>query len=570
MTAKLTPYLRLRNAQDFIENLVGHPVVPFSDVESSHKVDRNHYIFIGRTKEWPTNLLSNPVVSETSPPTPQNTVVEDLEAREQMIALKKIRDIDATLVVRRYNWDETKNTVYAPYDVSDPELFNHPTTGEIQAAASNVSDSYKPGSHYVITDEFHIFKCLSNGNGAKSTVKPTLPSNPPYTVSSVDGYVWKYMGTVANSQIQNFLTNQWIPVKTLRNGDLSNQWEVQSSAVNGSIDSYLLTNLGSGYVNVLAGTLDAGSASTAVLPLSDELSSVDGAYNGCHVWITGGAGFPSGPFTVTGYTAESRTISIAGTWEVQAGTTFEILPRAVISGNGTGATAKVSVDPVTKRVAKVTPIEAGSGYTTAIVEIVGGTTGTPAVATAQVAPMGGHGSDIERELNASFVMIVARLPFDDGSEDFPLSNDYRQIGLIRDVKFPTGDLANSLTLRASKAIKLSNVSSGAGGAFQSDEIIVGSNGVSTARARIVAIFDGPGANEATLHYYQDSSTGFVAFEAGMSIIGSTTSANGIIAPSGVMTPEIDILSGDILYIDNRRAVLRAPNQTEILRAVIKF
>jgi hypothetical protein len=569
MTAKLTPNLRLRNAQDFLENLVNHPITsPLTWEDASHKVDRNHYLFIGRTKEWPNNLTSNPVVSETSPPSPQNTVVEELEAREQMIALKKIRDADATLVVRRYNWDESGETVYAPYNVSDADLFNHPTTFDIQAA--NLAGTYKAGSHYVITDEYHIFKCLSNGNGAKSTVKPTLPLNPPYTVSGIDGYVWKYLATVSNSQTQNFLTNQWLPVKTVQEGDLSNQWDVQSSAVSGAIDSYLMSSLGSGYVNVLSGAFEDASESSAVLPVSDELSLIDGAYVGCHAWITGGSGFPSGPFLVSGYTASARTITINDTWEVDSGTTFEILPRVVVVGNGTGATAKAQVDSTTKRVTKVIPVEAGTGYTTATVEIVGGTTGSPALATAQISPNGGHGADIERELNACFVMIMARLPFDDGSSDFPLSNDYRQIGLVRDVKFPNGALANSLTLRASKAMKLANISNGAGGAFQTDEVIVGTNGVVTARARIVAIFNGPGSNEGTIHYYQDSSTGYVAFQDGMSISGATTSASGTVSPGGMMAPEIDIMTGDILYLDNRRAVLRAPNQTEILRAVIKF
>lgn len=569
MTAKLTPNLRLRNARDFIENLVNHPITaPLTLEDGSHRVDRNHYLFIGRTKEWPTHLTSNPVVSETSPPTPQNSVADEFEAREHMIALKKIRDVDATLVVRRYNYDESGNTVYAPYNITDGDLFNHPTQAEIQAA--NVDGTYTAGSHYILTDEYHIFKCLSNGNGAKSTVKPTLPLNPPYTVSTSDGYVWKYLATVSNYQTQNFLTGQWLPVKTVKEDDLSGQWDVQEAAISGSIDSYLMTELGNGYVNVLSGTFEGASQSTAILPSSAAPSLTDGAYIGCHVWITGGTGFPSGPFTITGYNAASRTLTISGVWQVAADTTFEILPRVVVSGNGTGAAAKAEVDTTTKKVTKISPINPGLGYTSATVEIVGGTVGAVATATAQIAPIGGHGTDIERELNACFVMIMARLPFDDGSEDFPLSNDYRQIGLLRDVRFPDGNLANSLTLRASKAIKLSNVSTGAGGAFQSDELIVGNNGVTTARARIIAIFEGPGETEATVHYYQDSTTGYVPFQAGMAISGATTNATGNVTAGGLVPPEIDIMSGDILYIDNRRAVLRAPNQTEILRAVIKF
>jgi hypothetical protein len=569
MTAKLTPNLRLRNAQDFLENLVNHPITPpQTAADGSHKVDRSHYVFVGRTKEWPTNLLANPVVSEYSPPSPQNTVAEDLETRDHMIALKKVRDVDATLVVRRFNWDQSGQTVYAPYDISDAELFNHPTQAEIQAA--NVNGTYKAGSHYVITEDYHIFKCLSNGNGAKSTVKPTLPLSPPFTVSGVDGYVWKYLGTVTNFQTQYFLTNQWIPVKKLIDDSGTNQWDVQVSAVDGAIDSYLIANAGNDYINVYSGTFDASGVNTATLPEGPTRSLIDDAYKNSLVWITGGTGFPSGPFLITSYVAATRTITISGTWGVDATTTFEILPRAVVSGNGSGATAKVLVDTSTNKVKQVLPVEFGSGYSNATVEIFGGTTGTPATVVPQIPPPGGHGSDIERELNACFVMLTARLPYDDGTQDFPLSNDYRQVGIIRDVKKLNGELANAQTLRASRGIKLTSVATGAGGAFQPDELIIGTNGVTTARARIIAIVNGPGPTDASIHFYQDSSTGYDSFVAGMAVTGSTTNATGNIPVGGLIDSEIQKLSGDILYIDNRRAVLRAPNQTEILRAVIKF
>lgn len=567
MTAKITHNLRLRNAQDFIENLVNHPITaPKTAADGSHKVDRNHYIFIGRTKEWPSNLLADPVVSETSPPTPQNTLTEELEAREHLIALKKIKDADATLALRRFNWDS--NTVYAPYDVTDGDLINHPTQSEIIAATSD--GSYYAGSHYVLTDEFHIFKCLNNGNGAKSSFKPILPSSPPYTVSYPDGYVWKYMASVSPMQAQNFLTNQWIPIKTLKEADESTQWMVQTTAINGALDSYLIPHGGSGYIYTYTGTLETADATSAVLPDDGRASAVDGAYTGSHVWITGGDGFPSGPFVVNSYLAATRKITIDSEWEVGAGTTVEILPRVIITGNGAGAKAKAVVDTLTQKIVQIVPISVGEGYTTVSAQVVGGTRGSPAIVAPQIAPLGGHGSDIERELNASYVMLMTRLPFDESVEDFPLSNDYRQIGIIRDVRTLTGAIANSETLRASQGLKLANVSNGPGGAFQPDDLIVGLGDTKIARARVVAIIKGQLANEVTLHLYQDSSTGYETFDEDMTITGSLTGATGTVAAGGKLSPEIDRLSGDILYIDNRRAVLRAPNQTEILRAVIKF
>ena len=571
MTAKLTPNARLRNARDFLENLVNHPITPpQTSADGTHQVDRNHYLFIGRTKEWPTNLTSNPVVSEYSPPTPQVTFAEELAIRDHMIGLKKIRDVDATLVVRRFNWDSSGQTIYYPYDIEDPELLNHPTPEEIQAA--NVNGSYRAGSHYVVTEDYHIFKCLSNGNGAKSTIKPELPEEGTSYVfsSATDGYVWKYLATITNFQTQYFLTNQWLPVETLTEEGETKQWAVQQSAASGTVNSYLLKSQGNGYINVLSGSFSAATSNSATLPEAAERSLTDGAYNNCHVWLVGGATPPSGPYLITNYVASTRTITIDGTWSAAVNTQFEILPRAIVSGNGSGASAKVLVDASTNKVKQVIPVNVGSGYSYATIQIVGGTTGVAANATPQIAPVGGHGRDIERELGACFVMLTARLPYDDSSNDFPLSNDYRQVGLIRDVKSYSNSLANASTLRASRGFSLTGVSVGPGGAFQPDELIVGFGGGPTAQGRIIAIINGPGPSDATIHYYQDSSTGYVQFEGGMVVTGSVTNATGNIPENGLLNPEIDKMSGDILYIDNRRSILRAPNQTEILRAVIKF
>jgi hypothetical protein len=582
MTAKLTPNLRLRNAQDFLEGLVNHPITDPQTIEDgTHKVDRSHYMFIGRTKAWPeilNPLPGNPVISEFSPPSPTASILEDRDTRDHMIALKKIRDVDASLVVKRHNW--TQNTIYAVYDVNDGDLFNRPTQADIE---SGNLGGVVLGAHYVITEDYHVFKCLANGNGGPSLFKPTLPEQEPYTITLTDGYTWKYLYTLTNFQTQYFLTNQWLPVETLREESETLQWSVQQAAINGSIDSYLVDNSGSDYNQILSVdmlpegesfTLESATANTATITASPFLSTIDNAYSGCHIWINGGSGFPSGPFVITEYNALDRRITIEGTWTVGADTQFEILPRAVISGNGSGASAKVIVDVDSNQVKEILAMNNGQDYTYASVEIVGGkSTGTTATATPQIAPPGGHGADAERELNACYVMLTARLPYDDGSEDFPLSNDYRQIGLIRDVLINDGSstLANQMTLRASKGIRLTGLSAGAGGSLTPDEEIVGTDSLgNVAKARIIAIINGPGESEATVHYYQDSLTGYTPFSVDMEVQGSVSEATGVIPPGGLLPSEVNINSGDILYIDNRRPILRAPNQTEILRAVIKF
>ena len=62
------------------------------------------------------------------------------------------------------------------------------------------------------------------------------------------------------------------------------------------------------------------------------------------------------------------------------------------------------------------------------------TPGASAVGAFEVilAPVGGHGSDHETELNGKRVMTNIRLTYSEGSGDFPVDNDFRRIGIIAD------------------------------------------------------------------------------------------------------------------------------------------
>ena len=61
----------------------------------------------------------------------------------------------------------------------------------------------------------------SSGVVVNSTVKPTgtvstsLVTDFRYRCSTGDGYIWKYMYTVSASDTIKFVTNDFIPVKTL-------------------------------------------------------------------------------------------------------------------------------------------------------------------------------------------------------------------------------------------------------------------------------------------------------------------------------------------------------------------
>lgn len=533
MSAIITNRFRVYNASKFKEQF------------DSGDTTKNLYLFIGKSDPWD---------NEVSPETTLDTVAEDVKRWYDMISLKKILDTSVSHCIPRHDWDETGDTKYIAYSDNDPDLWNHPTPSEVADAAS--AGTYTAGSFYVITDEFNVYKCLYNNNNAKSTEKPTGRSTS--VIETADGYKWKYMYTVSSAETLKYVTPEWIPVKTLTVDDSSNQWQVQDAAVDGSIDIIKVTNGGSGYSNVIVGgTLAAGASNGGTLPGS--ASAVDSTYVNATIFITGGTG--SGQRRkITTYTGSSRVFVVDSNWSVtpDGTSTFDILPTINITGDGTGALAKATVSGGV--ITRIDINSAGSGYRSAVVTIEGGG-GASATASAVISPLGGHGSDAVQELGGVFVIINIRLEYTES--DFPEANDYRRMGIVANVRNHSDNLiATASTRSATYSLSLTSVS----GTFLADEIVQ-SNGTGTPEAHCMEFASGPGAT-GTLRYYQNSDTGFDAFAAAQTLTGLTSGATATI--STVNNPEAKRFSGEILYVENRRPIMRSEEQIEDIKICVEF
>ena len=235
------------------------------------------------------------------------------------------------------------------------------------------------------------------------------------------------------------------------------------------------------------------------------------------------------------------------------GSGYSSAPTVTIAGDGTSATATATV--AGGAVTAVTITNNGGNYENATVSFSGGG-GSNAAARAIMSPKGGHGSDPINELGSFFVMSNVKLDGAEGSGDFPIDNDYRQLGIIRNPNnHGTTTTSTATTLNANKSLALSSVS----GTFVVDEQITG--GTSGAVAYIDSI------SGTTIRYHQDASTGFTAFQ-GSEAISATGGATATISSLG--NPEIDKHSGQVMYLENRAAVSRATAQIEDIKLVIEF
>jgi hypothetical protein len=220
MASLVTSKFRVHNAQQFAE--------AFS--ETSNTV---MYLFVGKNNAW---------TNDNSPPTPVNSTANvEYTPWRDMYAVKRITTSDVTHAIPRYDW--TSGTVYDQYDDQDTNLIE--------------SDDF-----YVMTEDYNVYKCLFNASAAASTTKPTGVSTSPFTAA--DGYIWKYMYTVTTAKALKFLTNDYIPVQTLASDDGSDQWDVQTAAVDGGIHVVKVTAGGSGYATAPAVTITGdGTGATA-------------------------------------------------------------------------------------------------------------------------------------------------------------------------------------------------------------------------------------------------------------------------------------------------------------------
>jgi len=219
MASIVTTKFRVHNAEQFAE--------AFSETSNTIM-----YLFIGKNTAFPNDNV---------PPTPVNSTANiEFTPWRDMYAAKRITTSDVTHAIERYDW--ASGTVYDQYDDTDTDLMD---------------DDF-----YVMTEDYNVYKVLSNASGTASTTKPSGVSTSPFTTA--DGYIWKYMYTVTTAKALKFLTNDYIPVQTLASDDGTDQWDVQQAAVDGGIHVIKVTSGGSGYATAPAVTITGdGTGATA-------------------------------------------------------------------------------------------------------------------------------------------------------------------------------------------------------------------------------------------------------------------------------------------------------------------
>lgn len=243
------------------------------------------------------------------------------------------------------------------------------------------------------------------------------------------------------------------------------------------------------------------------------------------------------------------------------GSGYTSTPNVLITGDGTGATANVTLSG--NNVANVNIVSRGSNYRYANVLLSGGG-GSNAAARVIIGPKGGHAANARLELGGFFVILGPQL-INEESGVFPIDNDFRILGLVKDpLEYGSLTKAAGSTYSLRKNLYLSNVT----GTFSLDEFISGNN--SKANAVITTISADTGNAKANIKYYQASGVTANAnsFSSGDIVTGLSSGAAGNLL--SITNEGIEPDSGQILYVDSFRPIQRAIDQTETLQLVIEF
>ena len=187
MAAIITSKFRFHNAEQFKESF-------------SEAVPTNYYMFIGRQGEFASATTGG---TDAIPPTPADNRKSESLHWDDMLAAKKIDSTGVAHAIPRRDLDTSGSTIY---DMYKPDYTASKTA---QSGATNLFDS----TFYVVTSAYRVYKVLDNNNNTAFTggTEPTSTAAAPFTIG---GYTLKYMYTLSTQDVQNFLTPDFMPVPT--------------------------------------------------------------------------------------------------------------------------------------------------------------------------------------------------------------------------------------------------------------------------------------------------------------------------------------------------------------------
>lgn len=252
-----------------------------------------YYYYLGKILSW------NPLGTDL-PETPDTSYQYELKTRSQIISTKRIRESDVAFVISKILW--TMNTVYDIYDDSY----------SANLLSANGKPTLEDALFYVVTDEYNVYKCISNNYNSVSTVKPTGYDSTIVTTS--DGYQWKFMYNIPIGFKNKFFDTEFMPVTTAIKNQFYSKGQLSNVIIDNGGSGYVQSTTsigvaGDGYieenpyniVGIAIGNIGFGYSVTPAATISAPLITIGVEVQATGVVVRTGSSISSGNVTVNGY-----------------------------------------------------------------------------------------------------------------------------------------------------------------------------------------------------------------------------------------------------------------------------
>ena len=581
MAAIISSNFRSLNAAAFVDEIKG---------------DRsNVYIGLGKSSPWGGTTTAN--TSDTDAPTPTDTLEAINEARQQLIGLKIVTDADVSHVVPRYDWNA--GAEFVAWDSTDPAIFDK--------------------AFYCLTADFKVYKCIvAPVSGGVSDV----PTHTDAAITATtDGYYWKYMYTILAADSEKFLTNSYMPVKTLTEQTKGTVAAAVSNSTTFTLDfenpriqvGQIITadNTG-GTSNVTANTTVVSVsgktivASASITALADgnivtfgNFLSTDskflqqqsqltsralGSVGGIErlKLISGGTGYTSANTGLV-ITGDGSAVATPGTINANYITGGAFTSDIILTGSA--ATSGTDNAGTNFTVAQATVTTSDAGASGAEFTPIIAPRGRPGFSTASA--NGGHGTDPVFELGGFYVGLNVQIS---GTTDTAIANtqDFRQISLIRNPLI--GGVIPTNPVSAINTLKFISYDTAHTGGDNSASTAYASKGISLALAaqandHVIENslgFKGYIVNVDTtakrIYYFQNDLTGYVAptdadmviKTGGQAQTGFAMTASSDDIGTGAAPNSFNAGTGEMLFLENRDPIQRSTSQIEDVKLIIEF
>jgi len=479
MSAIITNKFRVKNASSFIGST------------------DSYYMFIGKPATW---------TSDYAPDTPVDNIDNEAQIWNDMMAMKKIDSSNMSHGITKRMWTSGQF-----YDIYRHDYGSVGVTGlDINTGAATTPATLFDTNYFVVAGDFSIWICIANPHGVASTVDPstmTLNSTTKLTSGSADGYVWKKIAVTSVSDIINFSTSDFHPVKTLTSAPLAGdvyyeQWGLQtSSAANaGAIFNVVINTAGSGYGANLSG--------------STTIASIVGDGTGA---------------TVSVDTNGSGAITAINVTNVGSGYTWA---NVVLDGTGTLATATAIMTPLL-----------GLGA-----DPINDLCASNVIVNVKFQYADGNVFTVQNDYRRVGLVVN---PLQYGSSillSSAAATTMTTIKVTGTVAFQPEMVVKDSTTNAYGFVV--DVTAGTGG--DADKTIV-----RVVRTRTENALVGANAN--------------ASFGVGNTLTAvSGGVASGVIATAGVVSSDVQPYSGTLCYVENRRPVMRNVDQVESISVVFEW